>query len=211
MEFILPLLLGFAIASIGIMPPGLINMTAAKVSAVDGRSEAISFASGATVIVLFQTYVALLFAKFIFNRQDIINILQEIGVVLFLGLSIYFFWSARKPKKEKQELKMHSKASRFFLGMLLSFLNLFPIPYYVFVSVTLSAYGYFFFNSFFIYSFVLGVVLGSFTIFYLYILFFKKQENKSSFLIDNGNYIIGSITGLVSIITFLKLIKNYWI
>ena len=211
MEFILPLLLGFVIASIGIMPPGLINMTAAKVSAVDGRSEAISFASGATVIVLFQTYIALLFAKFIFSRQDIINILQEIGVVLFLGLSVYFFWSARKPKKTKQEIKMHSKASRFFLGMLLSFLNLFPIPYYVFVSVTLSSYGYFFFNSFFIYSFVLGVVLGSFTIFYLYILFFKKQENKSSFLIDNGNYIIGSITGLVSIITFLKLIKNYWI
>jgi threonine/homoserine/homoserine lactone efflux protein len=205
-----PLLLGFVIASIGIIPPGLINMTAAKVSAIDGRNEAISFASGATVIVLFQTYIALLFAKFIFSRQDIINILQEIGVVLFLGLSVYFFWSARKPKKEKQEIKMHSKASRFFLGMLLSALNFFPIPYYVFVSVTLSSYGYFFFNSFFIYSFVLGVVLGSFFVFYLYILFFKKQENKTSFLIDNGNYIIGSITGLVSIITFLKLIKNYW-
>ncbi len=211
MEFIVPLLLGFAIASIGIMPPGLINMTAAKVSAVDGRNEAISFASGATIIVFFQTYVALLFAKFIFSRQDIINILQEIGVVLFLVLSIYFFWSASKPKKEKQEIKMHSKASRFFLGMLLSALNLFPIPYYVFVSVTLSAYGYFFFNSYFIYSFVLGVVMGSFSVFYLYILFFKKQENKTSFLIDKGNYIIGSITGLVSIITFLKLIKNYWI
>ena len=80
----MPLLLGFAIASIGIMPPGLINMTAAKVSAVDGRSEAISFASGATIIVFFQTYIALLFAKFIFSRQDIINILQEIGVLLFL-------------------------------------------------------------------------------------------------------------------------------
>jgi len=211
LEFIVPLLLGFVIASIGIIPPGLINMTAAKVSAIDGRNEAISFASGATVIVLFQTYIALLFAKFIFSRQDIINILQEIGVVLFLGLSVYFFWSARKPKKEKQEIKMHSKASRFFLGMLLSALNFFPIPYYVFASVTLSSYGYFFFNYFFIYSFVLGVVLGSFFVFYLYILFFKKQENKTSFLIDNGNYIIGSITGLVSIITFLKLIKNYWI
>ena len=159
-------------------------MTAAKVSAVDGRSEAISFASGATVIVLFQTYIALLFAKFIFSRQDIINILQEIGVVLFLGLSVYFFWSARKPKKAKQEIKMHSKASRFFLGMLLSALNLFPIPYYVFVSVTMSAYGYFFFNSFFIYSFVLGVVLGSFCVFYLYILYFKKQENKTKFRND---------------------------
>ena len=207
----MPLLLGFAIASIGIMPPGLINMTAAKVSAVDGRSEAISFASGATIIVLFQTYIALLFAKFIFSRQDIINILQEVGVVLFLGMTIFLFWSAQKPKKEKQEIKMHSKANRFFLGMLLSCLNLFPIPYYVFVSVTLSTYGYFFFNPFFIYSFVFGVVLGSFFVFYLYILFFKKQENKTSFLIDKGNYIIGSITGLVSIITFLKLIKSYWI
>ncbi len=207
----MPLLLGFVIASIGIMPPGLINMTAAKVSAVDGRNEAISFATGATVIVFFQTYIALLFAKFIFSRQDIINILQEVGVVLFLGMTIFLFWSAQKPKKEKQEIKMHSKANRFFLGMLLSCLNLFPIPYYVFVSVTLSTYGYFFFNPFFIYSFVFGVVLGSFFVFYLYILFFKKQENKTSFLIDKGNYIIGSITGLISIITFLKLIKNYWI
>ena len=211
MEFILPLLLGFIIASIGILPPGLINMTAAKVSAVDGRNEAISFAIGATFIVLFQTYVALLFAKFIFSRQDIITILQEIGVLLFLGLSVFFFRSARKPKKVAQEIKIHSKTSRFFLGMLLSALNLFPVPYYVFVSVTLSSYGYFYFNSFFIYTFVLGVVLGSFSVFYLYILFFKKQENKTSFLIDKGNYIIGSITGLISIITFLKLIKNYWI
>lgn len=211
MELLLPLLLGFVIASIGIIPPGLINMTAAKVSSKDGRSEAISFAIGATVIVFFQTYIAILFAKFIYSRQDIINMLQEIGLVLFIGLTFYFFWTAKKPKKTKQEIKIHSKTSRFFLGMLLSALNLFPIPYYVFVSVSLSAYGYFYFDKFFIYAFVSGVVLGSFLVFYLYILYFKKQENQTSFLMDKGNYIIGSITGLVSIITFLKLIKSYWI
>ncbi|MEY3498550.1 MAG: hypothetical protein RL308_219 [Bacteroidota bacterium] len=211
MELLLPLLLGFVIASIGIIPPGLINMTAAKVSSKDGRSEAISFAIGATVIVFFQTYIAILFAKFIYSRQDIINMLQEIGLVLFIGLTFYFFWTAKKPKKTKQEIKIHSKTSRFFLGMLLSALNLFPVPYYVFVSVSLSAYGYFYFDKFFIYAFVSGVVLGSFLVFYLYILYFKKQENQTSFLMDKGNYIIGSITGLVSIITFLKLIKSYWI
>lgn len=210
MELLLPLLLGFVIASIGIIPPGLINMTAAKVSSKDGRNEAISFAIGATVIVFFQTYIAILFAKFIYSRQDIINMLQEIGLVLFIGLTFYFFWTAKKPKKIKQEIKIHSKTSRFFLGILLSALNLFPVPYYVFVSVSLSAYGYFYFDKFFIYAFVSGVVLGSFLVFYLYILFFKKQENQTSFLIDKGNYIIGSITGLVSIITFLKLIKSYW-
>jgi len=207
----MPLFLGFAIASIGILPPGLINMTAAKVSVVDGRNEAISFAIGATVIVFFQTFIALQFAKFINSRQDILTLLQEIGLVLFLTITLFLFWSARKPKKVKQEIKMHSKSNRFFLGMLLSTLNLFPIPFYVFVSVSLSTFGIFYFNSLFIYSFVSGVVLGSFTVFYLYILYFKNHQSKSDYLIKNGNYIIGSITGLVSLVTFIKLINTFWI
>ena len=142
----MPLFLGFAIAVIGILPPGLINMTAAKVSVVDGRNEAISFAIGASVIVFFQTYIAIQFAKFINSRQDIITLLQEIGLILFLAITLFLFLTARKPKKAKQEIKMHSKSSRFFLGMLLSSLNLFPVPFYVFVSVTLSTYGLFYFN-----------------------------------------------------------------
>ena len=210
MDFVLPLVLGFVIAAIGIFPPGLINMTAAKVSVVDGRNEAISFAIGATVIVLLQTYIAIQFAKFINSRQDIITLLQEIGLILFLAITLFLFLTARNPKKTKQEIKMNSKSSRFFLGMLLSSLNLFPVPFYVFVSVTLSTYGLFYFNLLYIYSFVSGVVIGSFTGFYLYILYFKNHQNKSDYLIKNGNYIIGSITGLISLVTFFKLITIYW-
>jgi len=206
----LPLFLGFAIAVIGILPPGLINMTAAKVSVVDGRNQAISFAIGASVIVFFQTYIAIQFAKFINSRQDIITLLQEIGLFLFIAITIFLFWTARKPKKEKQEIKLHSKSNRFFLGMLISALNLFPIPFYVFVSVSLSSYGLFYFNSVHIYSFVSGVVVGSFTGFYLYILYFKNHQSKSDYLIKNGNYIIGTITGLISLVTFLKLINTFW-
>jgi threonine/homoserine/homoserine lactone efflux protein len=206
----MPLLLGFAIAVIGIFPPGLINMTAAKVSVVDGKNEAISFAIGATVIIFFQTHIAIQFAKFINSRQDIITLLQEIGLFLFIAITLFLFWTAKKPKKEKQEIKLHSKSNRFFLGMLLSALNLFPIPFYVFVSVTLSTFGLFYFNSLCIYSFVSGVVIGSFTGFYLYILYFKNHQNKSDYLIKNGNYIIGGITGLVSLVTFFKLINTFW-
>jgi threonine/homoserine/homoserine lactone efflux protein len=210
LDFLLPLILGFSIAAIGILPPGLINMTAAKVSVIDGRNEAISFAIGATVIVFFQTYIAIQFAKFINSRQDIITLLQEIGLFLFFAITLFLFWTARKPKKAKQEIKMHSKSNRFFLGMLLSSLNLFPIPFYVFVSVSLSSIGLFYFNSLYIYLFVSGVVIGSFTIFYLYILYFKNHQSKSDYLIKNGNYIIGSITGLISLVTFFKLINTFW-
>jgi threonine/homoserine/homoserine lactone efflux protein len=210
LDFSLPLILGFAIAAIGVLPPGLINMTAAKVSIVDGRNEAISFAIGATVIVLFQTYIAIQFAKFIYSRQDIITLLQEIGLFLFLAITLFLFWTASKPKKIKQEIKLHSKSNRFFLGMLLSGLNLFPIPFYVFVSVTLSSFGLFYFNSLTVYSFVSGVGMGSFTVFYWYILYFKNHQSKSDYLIKNGNYIIGSITGIISLITFFKLITTNW-
>ncbi|MGQ7945628.1 LysE family transporter [Flavobacterium sp. WC2509] len=210
MALIAPFFLGFIAAGIGITPPGLINMTAAKVSLKDGRIEAVFFAIGATIIVFFQTFLALLFANFISSHPDIISRLQEVGLFIFIALTIYFFWKAKRPKIPKGEIKVRSRANRFFLGMLLSALNLFPIPYYVFVSITLSTYGYFYFIESFIYAFVVGVVAGSFLVFYLYILFFKKRDAKSSFLMNNGNYIIGTITGVVSIITLFKLIKGYF-
>lgn len=210
MNLLSPFFLGFIVAAIGITPPGLINMTAAKVSLKDGRNEAISFAVGATVIIFFQTYLALLFANFINSHPDIISLLQETGLFIFIGLTIYFFWKAKRPKLPKSKTKVRSKTNRFFLGMLLSALNLFPIPYYAFISITLSSYGYFSFLESFIYTFVGGAVIGSFLVFYLYIVYFKKRETKSSFLMNNGNYIIGTITALVSVVTLFKLIKSYF-
>lgn len=210
MNLLSPFFLGFIVAAIGITPPGLINMTAAKVSLKDGRNEAISFAVGATVIIFFQTYLALLFANFINSHPDIISLLQETGLFIFIGLTIYFFWKAKRPKLPKSKTKVRSKTNRFFLGMLLSALNLFPIPYYAFISITLSSYGYFSFLESFIYTFVGGAVVGSFLVFYLYIVYFKKRETKSSFLMNNGNYIIGTITALVSVVTLFKLIKSYF-
>ena len=209
MNYFLPLILGFTAASIGVAPPGLLNMTAAKVSAVDGRNRAVIFALGASVTVIFQTYIAVLFAKFIDSHPDVVVLLQEIGLFIFAGLTVYFLWSGKKTKKKKEELKMKSKTSRFFLGMLLSFLNLLPIPYYVFLSVWFSQKGWFFFNQSYIWMFVAGTVAGSFLMFYLYILFFKKKETaEPSFLMKNGNYIIGTVTGVISVVTLVKILKS---
>ncbi len=207
MNLILPFFLGFLVAAIGIIPPGLINMTAAKISLNEGRNEAMFFAFGATVTVFFQSYLALLFANFINSHPYIINSLQEIGLSVFISLTIYFLWKAQKPKNSTPEIKVRSKTNRFFFGIFLASLNLFPIPYYVFISITFATYGYFYFTFSFIYAFVAGAVSGTYLVFYLYILFFKKRESKSSFLINNGNYIFAMLTGIVSIITLIKLIR----
>ena len=208
MNVSLPIILGLSAAAIGTTPPGLLNMTAAKVSMRDGRNRAVWFAFGASIIVFFQTLLAVLFARFIDRRADISTALQEIGLVIFTVLTIYFIWIAKKPKakKKKEEIKMRSKSSRFFLGMLMSSLNLFPIPYYVFVSITLGSYGYFNFDTFFIYTFSAASAIAAFLVFFGYISFFKGKEKKNSFLSKNINYVIGTITGLVALFTLFKIV-----
>jgi threonine/homoserine/homoserine lactone efflux protein len=209
MNLIISLLSGFITALIGITPPGLLNMTAAKVNLKEGKRNALWFVFGAVLIIFLQVYLAIQFARVINIRPDILILLRELGFGTFGALTVYFLLIAKKPKIKKAKIKKSSKKTRFFLGMLLSSLNFFPIPYYVFVSITLSSYNIFSFNANSILIFVLGAVLGSTLVFYFYITFFEKIENKADYLLKNMNTIIGSITGLVSVVTLFNIVRYY--
>jgi threonine/homoserine/homoserine lactone efflux protein len=210
MNLIISLLSGFISAFIGITPPGLLNMTAAKVSLKEGKRNAFWFVFGAVFVIFFQVYLAVLFARIINIRPDIILLLREVGFGIFGALTVYFLWIAKKPKIKKPKIKENSKKKRFFLGMLLSALNFFPIPYYVFVSITLSSYAIFSFDRSSILTFVTGAVIGSSVVFYFYITFFQKIENKTDYLTRNMNTIIGSITGVIAIVTLFNIVRCYW-
>lgn len=206
----LPFFSGLITASVGTALPGLINMTAAKVSISDGRDRAVMFISGAMVIVFSQTLSAILFAQYIDSRPDVVVLLREVGFGIFAALTGYFFFLAKAPKAKTEELRMRSKTNRFFLGMLLSSINFFPVPYYVFITITLASFQLFSFDRLPISSFVVGVVLGSAAIFYYYISFFKRIEAKTDFFFKNMNQIIGTITGIVAFITLCNIIKYYY-
>lgn len=211
MAYLAPLISGFIAAAIGIIPPGLINMTAAKINLKEGKKNALWFVIGAVLVIFFQVYVAVLFARVIDNRPDVVTLLREVGFVIFSILTIYFLFIAKEPKtKKKSKIKKSSKKSRFFLGMLLSGLNFFPIPYYVVVSIALASYNLFVFENTIIFTFVLGSVLGSFAVLYSYIAFFGRIEKKTDYLMRNMNTIIGSITGLVAIATLFNILNYYF-
>jgi threonine/homoserine/homoserine lactone efflux protein len=211
MVFLTPLFSGFIAAVIGIIPPGLLNMTAAKINLKEGKKNALWFVIGAVLVIFFQVSIAVLFARVIDNRPDVITLLREVGFVIFSVLTIYFLFIAKEPKsKKKSKIKKSSKKSRFFLGMLLSGLNFFPIPYYVLVSVTLASYHLFVFENNIIFTFVTGSVLGSFAALYSYIAFFGKIEQKTDYLMRNMNTIIGTITGLVAVVTLFNILNYYF-
>ncbi|RAJ18127.1 threonine/homoserine/homoserine lactone efflux protein [Olleya aquimaris] len=196
------------IALIGVIPPGLLNMTAAKISIKEGYSRGLMFSIGVCVVVIIQTLIAVIFARYLSKHPEIVQVLQRVAFVLFVLITIYFLALAKQQPKLKVEQERRSKHSRFFQGMFLSSLNVFPIPYQAYMSVTLASLGWLTFDNVSITSYVAGAATGTFVMLYVYVFFFKRIKNKKIKSQKNMNYIIGIITGIISIVTLINIIKD---
>lgn len=210
MSIFLPFFFGFLAAIVGVIPPGIINMTAAKVSLIDGRKRAMMFVFGALIIVFFQTYLSVVFAQYIDRHNEVVVLLREIGFIIFVALSIYFL-SFAKPiiisHEDADNIK--SKRSRFFMGIIISAINFFPIPYYALITITLASYRVFSYEPMQNISLIFGIVLGSFSVFYFYVVFFNKLKSEANYLITNMNKIVGTITGFIALLTLFNIVKYY--
>jgi len=96
---------GFITACIGIIPPGLINITAAKVNLKEGKRNALFFVLGAVFIIGFQSFFAVSFAKIINRRPDLVTLFREVGLGIFATLTFYFLMLAKKPKNKTKSLQ----------------------------------------------------------------------------------------------------------
>lgn len=208
MNITLIFFLGFVIALIGVVPPGLLNMTAAKISLKEGPSRGIIFSIGVCLIVFLQTYVAAMFARYLSNHQDIVEILQRVAFVIFVLITIYFLLLAKASAKPDVEPLAKSKQSRFFQGIFLSAINVFPIPYQAYMTITIASFGWFAFDVTSILAYCSGASTGTFVMLYVYIFFFDKIKNKNFTSQKNMNYIIGAITGIVAGVTLINILME---
>ncbi|KAB1068480.1 lysine transporter LysE [Tamlana haliotis] len=190
---------------LAVVPPGLLNMTAAKISLNEGHVRGIMFAMGACLVVLFQTYIATLLARYLSENPDVVDVLRQVAAGIFIIITIYFLFIAKGTPKKQVDPKIKSKHSRFFQGMFMSVLNVFPVPFQSYMTVTLSSYGLMDFEPISIISYVSGAVIGSFVVLYAYIFFFEKIKGKTITSQKNMNLIIGGITGVISVVTLLNI------
>ena len=199
-------LLGLLVAFVGVVPPGLLNLTAAKISLKEGYLRGFIFSLGACVIVGFQTYLAAIFAKYLNQHLEIVEILKRVALVVFVLVSIYFFFLAKRDANAKEIDALESKKSRFFQGIFMSALNMFPIPYQAYIITTLVTIKWIFLDNLSIVAYVAGTVSGTFVGFYIYILFFEKIKNSKIFSQKDMSLAIASITALVAIITLVNVL-----
>lgn len=200
--------LGLIIALVGVIPPGLLNMTAAKISLKEGDTRGVMFSVGVCVIVIAQTYLAAIFARQLSNHLEIVDILQRVAFVIFVLITIYYFFIAKKEPKQVLEPTRWSKKGRFFQGLFLSAINIFPIPYQAYMTITLASFGWLDFSRISIISYVAGSAMGTFVMLYVYMFFFHRIKDKPITSQKSMNYLIGAITGVISIITLINIIKE---
>lgn len=204
MNYILPFLTGLGASVFGTLLPGILNATVVKISKREGMKNAYSFMLGTFIIIALQTYLAVFFAKIIDRSVFITNIIREIGFVVFLILTIYFF--VAKPKKsDDSEIEITQKRKRFTQGILLALINVFPIFYYVFITITAVNNNFYEINYISNVFLTVGVLIGSFLAFMFYINLFKNAVLQENFVLKNINKILGCVTGIITVINLYKL------
>jgi len=208
LEISIVFLLGLLFAFIGVIPPGMLNMSAAKISLKEGHVRAFVFSIGVCVTVGVQTYLALIFAKYLNQHPDVVDVLKRVALVLFVLISIYFFLLAKRQVSLQKVDASKSKKSRFFQGILMSVLNVFPIPYQAYIVTTLLSYQLLSLDNLSMGSYIAGATSGSFVALYIYILFFDKIKNSKITSPNWMNYSIGIITAIVSITTLLNILRT---
>jgi len=207
MSLVFNFIIGFLAAFVGVIPPGLLNMSAVKISMKNGRKQALLFSVGVCITVMIQTFVAFVFSRYLDKNPEIVDFLQKTALGIFICLTVFFFFIAKDTRREIPEKMNKSKTNRFFTGMLIGVLNMLPLPYWVYISISFAAFGWFSFDQLSLWMAVIGSGLGTFAMLMIYIQFFKKKDDKLVFRV-NMNYIIGCITAMISIITLVKILND---
>ena len=83
MAALINLIVGYVASFIGLIPPGLLNMTAAKIGVKQGIKPAVLFSLGVSLVVCVQCYIGLVFARYLDGHPEIIDLLQKVGLEYF--------------------------------------------------------------------------------------------------------------------------------
>ena len=190
-------------ALVGVIPPGLVNMSIAKICVERGRNNGVLAAIGASLVVVLQALVAILLAKYIFDNPYVRNILLRTGLVIFGIMAIYFYVKA----KRKTTLKIPSrKGSRSFgKGVGVAALNIFPIPYFCVISTAFNAKGTVEYDTLQIVLFTVAAGLGTFTTLYFYVVSFLKIEAKTQSFSKYSNYFMAALMAILVIVALVRI------
>lgn len=188
------------------LPPGLVNMAVGKISLEKDRKNGLNASLGASIMVSIYAFMGILMAKYIMTHTKVYELILKIGVGVFAVLAIYFLFFPKRQKPEKNELTKKDSRMSFVKGFFLSVVNILPLPFFVFLSITFAPHTDKSFTWPQIILFALGGFIGTLAVLYIYTISFVKLKKRLKIFTRNSNTIMG---GLMLILLLITLIRMY--
>ncbi len=203
MESLHTVVLAIVVAFLGFAPPGMINMTALKISMDYRVSAGLLFVSGASAVIFFQALIAVLFAGYLGKNPHVVQNLTIASIAVFLLLAVFFYFQARR-QMQVQGKKLGKKV--FLAGMGMAAMNMLGIPFFLGYSTFLKAKGWLDLRPPQHWWFAIGAMAGAWLLFSLYVFFAPFIQRRVQFIARNINYILSLLFLSLAVITFLNII-----
>jgi threonine/homoserine/homoserine lactone efflux protein len=197
-------LLTFGAAFLASLPPGLLNMNAAKTSVEKGKGNGVIFGLGVAIAVAIQTYIAVRIAKYIVRHPEVIDVLLQIALVVFALFAVFFFVKGKKQSEQPLVLVEGKKRSSFSKGFFLAAVNILAIPYYSGLNTLFHTQGFMTYRVLDEIIYIFSAGGGTFLAMYIYVFYFNKMERKTNAFSKNSNYILSGLMLLLFILTCLR-------
>ncbi|MEY4133910.1 MAG: hypothetical protein ACOYOO_07840 [Saprospiraceae bacterium] len=198
MESLHTIILAIAVAFLGFAPPGMINMTALKISMEHRVPAGLAFVSGASVVIFFQALIAVMFAGYLGNNPQVVQNLTLASIAIFILLAFFFYRQARRQVKTQ----VQGPGKKVFLaGVGMAAMNMLGIPFFLGYSTLLEARGWLDLRPPLHWWFALGAMAGAWLLFSIYVFFAPFIQQRVQFIAKNINYILSLLFLTLALLT----------
>jgi len=197
--------LTFLAAAVATLPPGLLNINAAKISVERGKKFGIYFSLACSLVIFIEALGAAAFSKYLFEDPETINHIL-VGALLIFIVLFFYFW--KKSNRDLTELAPSSSNS-FLKGISLALLNLLTLPFYAGLHAALRSSKIARLATSETLVFATAALSGTFAILYGYAYGFAKISFDEQRFEKRSNRIIAGLMLLLVVFTFIRLWLNY--
>ena len=200
-------LIAFGISYLGSIPPGVLNLTVIDISMRRAMKQGFLFSLAAGLVEFLQGFIALQFSDYLAVHSEIAFYIQLFVIPVFIGLGIFYLLQKEPPSHEVKA----DNSNVFVKGVLLSIVNPLAIPFWLVWATYLSQKGFPVLDGGMnMYSFILGISLGSIATLMTYAYLSKLILSKIKSFNKWINEIIGVILlvlGIFQIFSVMRMLE----
>ncbi len=197
-------LIGMVVSFIGSIPLGSVNLSVLQTTVDRGVRAGLIFASGATLVELVYSYIAIRFSAFLLANRDVEWYIQLVAIPAFVILSLYSF--NKKPRSVNKPKAGGNIKSVFLKGILIGLVNPLQIPFWVAYGTYMLSNNWIKNDSTLLNFFVLGIIIGTSLLLALVVIGSDKLDKKFNLARFNMNKAIGCLFMGLAVFQAVKLI-----